>query len=284
MFQSRKSAVALSLVASLLLAGCGAPAVGTLAPVSKVGKAPVAAGVKAPAPTVTVTRGAERQHELPAPQLSTIRLAGSAEMSEDELAEMADSLGFEVLAESSLGMKFGKSGTVRSTETGFELVTTTGLFKKTQTAYELDATPALLDELSAVQNKKALVKGVLIGDTVTVSSVKKQLSLSSLFNWFTKGKIVGRINGTDGKAIADVRISLKNDKGHTFSALSDAEGEYEIKGLEPADYEVTLSKAGFKSTDKSKFTVKKRHAVKLEATLAPVDATVEADATEEAGE
>ena len=283
MFQSRKPVVALSLVASLLLAGCGAPAMGTLAPISKVGKAPVTAAVKAPAPTVSVTRGVERQHELPAPTLvSSVRLAGSAEMAEDELAEMADSLGFEVLAESSLGQKFGKSGTVRSTETGFELVTTTGLFKKKETAYTLTASPELLDDLSDVQNKKALVKGVLIGETVTVSSVKKQLSFASLFNWFTKGKIVGRVNGVDGKPVADVKVALKNEKGHTFSALSDAEGEYEIKGLEAADYEVTLSKEGFKSTAKSSFTVKKRHAVKLEATLAPIDAPViEDDAAEE---
>lgn len=278
MFQSRKSAVALSLVASLLLAGCGAPALGTLAPISNATKTSVASGLQAPAPSVSVIRGAERQHELPAPSLSSsLRLAGSAEMAEDELAEMADSLGFEVLAESTLGTKFGKSGTIRSTETGFELVTTKGLFKKTETAYDLAASPALLDDLSAIQNKKALVKGVLIGETVTVSSVKKQLSFASLFNWFTKGKIVGRINGVDGKAVADVKVSLKSEKGHVFSALSDAEGEYEVKGLEAADYEVTLSKDGFKSTAKSSFTVEKRHAVKLEATLAPVEAPVAAE-------
>lgn len=278
MFQSRKSAVVLSLVASLLLAGCGTPALGTLAPVAKAGKTSVAAGIKAPAPSVTVIRGAERQHLPAAPALtSNVRLAGSAEMAEDELAEMADSLGFDLLAESSLGAKFGKSGTIRSTETGFELVTTKGLFKKTETTYELAATPALLDELSAIQNKKALVKGVLIGDTVTVASVKKQLSLASLFNWFTKGKIVGRVAGVDGKPVADVKVAIKSEKGHIFSALSDAEGEYEVKGLEAADYEVTLSKDGFKSTAKSSFTVKKRHAVKLEATLAPTEAP-EADA------
>ncbi|MFN3430493.1 MAG: carboxypeptidase-like regulatory domain-containing protein [Candidatus Sericytochromatia bacterium] len=273
MFTSRKPIVALGLVASLLLAGCGAPAIGTLAPVSKVNKTAVTAGVQAPAPSVSVKRGPiEAGRQVHVPMQSSLLVAGSAEMAEDEVAELADSLGFDLLAESTLGTKFSKSGLIRSTETGFALVTTTGLFKKKETVYNLTGSPDALSALSASQNKKALVKGVLIGDTVTVATTKKQINFASLFNVFTKGKVVGHVVGTDGKALADVKVAVKSDKGFTFSALSNAEGEYEIKGLEPGKYDVTLAKDGFQSTPKGTFEVKKRHSVKLEATLAAVEA------------
>jgi hypothetical protein len=79
--------------------------------------------------------------------------------------------------------------------------------------------------------------------------------------------------GADGKAIADVKVLLKSAEGFTFSALSDAEGEYEIKGLVPGAYKASLTKDGFKAVADQGITVEKRHSVKLEGELVAAETT-----------
>ncbi|MFN3430434.1 MAG: carboxypeptidase-like regulatory domain-containing protein [Candidatus Sericytochromatia bacterium] len=280
MFASRQSFVALGLVASLLLAGCGAPAVGTLAPVSKGGKAPVTAGIQAPAPSVTVTRGTDAGRQVHVPLNSSVTVS-HVDMTEDEMAEDASFLGlslFAAVAESKVGQKFNKTGIVRKTETGWAFTASKGLFKKKEnTVFTLTGSEIILNAIAGRENKKALIKGVVDKDNVvTVESVKGLADLGFLTNWFTKGKAVGEVTDAAGKALTDVKVSVKSADGFVLSATSNADGEFEIKGLTPDTYTVTFSKAGFKPASQT-FTVAKRQSVNLVASLVavPVETTPE---------
>lgn len=272
MFVSKKSVAALSLVAALVLSGCGAPTAGLIAPSVKVSR--TAATALVPAPSISVSHGSVSRQNLPAAAVkaSTLQLVENTEMSQEEVAALADSLGYSVQAESTMGSLFGETGMVRTTESGFALVVTKGIFKKTETIYTLDAAGDVADALSARQNKKAFVKGVLYENNhVKVSSVKSELNLSALFNVFTKGKLAGHVDGPDGQPLADVKVTVKSSQGFTYSATSGADGDYTIKGLEPGDYTASLSKDGFKSASKA-ITIAKRHSLKLQGDLAAVDA------------
>lgn len=270
MFATRKSAVALSLVASLLLAGCGAPAVGTLAPI-KVNKAPIAAGIAAPAPSVSVTRDAAgRQVHVPVSSVSV----STAAMTDDEIAEDASFLGFNLFAavtQSKAGQKFNKTGIVRKTETGWAFTASKGLFKKKEnTVFTLTGSDVILNAIAARENKKALIKGVVDKDNVvTVESVKGLADMGFLLNWFTKGKAVGEVKDADGHALSGVHVTVKSSDGFVLSADSDEQGEFEIKGLTPDSYTATFAKDGFLSASQP-FTVAKRQSAQLVATLAPV--------------
>lgn len=275
MFIARKHVAA--VVAALVLSGCGAPVTGLVAP-SKLGKSAPAPSVSVvAAPGVTVTRGnSVSRQNLPAASVkaSTLQLVENTEMSQEEVAALADSLGYNVQAESSMGSLFGESGMVRTTESGFAFVVTKGIFKKTDTVYTLDASGDLADQLASRQNKKAFVKGVLYENNhVKVSTVKSELNLSALFNVFTKGKVAGHVDGQDGQPLGGVKVTVKSARGFTYSALSGADGDYTIKGLEPGDYTATLSKEGFKGASKA-ITVSKRHSLKLQGDLAAADAPV----------
>jgi hypothetical protein len=274
MFATCKPTVALSLVATLFLAGCGAPMVSTLAPVSKVGKAPVAAGAQLPAPSVTVIRGESAGRQAPAPLKSTVSVS-LVDMTEDEIAEDASFLGLQLQAAvtSKVGQKFNKTGIVRSTESGFAFQASKGLFKKKEnTVFTLTGSPLILEALAKRENKKALIKGVVDKDNiVTVESVKGLADLGFLTNWFSKGKAVGEVTGVDGKAMTDVKVTIKSTDGFLQSTTSNTDGEFEIKGLTPDAYTVTFAKDGFQSASQT-FTVAKRQSVNLVATLAPVPA------------
>ena len=229
---------------------------------------------------------AGRQHEVPTQHLvSTLRIAGMVDMSQEEIAEEAVSSGYEVLAadKSKIGRKFSKTGIVRSTEDGFALETTKGFFKKKKDdTFILAGDPEVLESLSKRQNKKAVIKGVVDkNNVVTVETVKGIADLGFLTNWFTKGKVIGTVNGVDGKPLSDVRVFVKSGDGFTFSDLTDVEGKFEIKGLTPESYRVSLSKDGFQAIDAETVTVAKRKAVKIEATLAPVPAEAPADDEED---
>lgn len=273
MFRSRQHVVALSLVASMALAGCAAPGM-SVAPAAKAGKAPLVnvTGM----PSMTVTHQEAARAAAPAPKSSL--LVSTVEMTEDEIAEDAVSLGYDTQAvvASKLGQKFNKTGIVRSTETGFALETTKGLFKKKKdTVFTLTGTPDVLASLSKRENKKALIKGVVDKDNiVTIESVKGLADLGFLTNWFSKGKVVGSVSDAAGNGVADVRVAVKSADGFTFSALSDADGEFEIKGLTPGAYAVSLTKDGFQAITGEAITVAKLKSVKLDATMAaaPVEA------------
>ena len=283
MFGSKKS-IALALVSALLLSGCGAPAVGMLNP-SAVRTNKVAPVQQAPAPTVSVIRGQapaaapiqlERQHEVPGP-VSTLRILGSADMSEDEIAEDLELSNMSILAaDGYLGQKISKTGLVRKTADGYAFEVTSGVFKKTTSVYALSAKGDDLTKIADRVNKKALIKGTFDEDQVlTVTAVKSWLNLSAMFNVFTKGRVVGVVTGADGKALADVKVTVESKDGFIFSELSDAEGEFAIKGLSAGDYKVTLAKAGFQAIQSRTVSVAKRKAVKLEGSLAPTAVAAE---------
>lgn len=277
MFGTRKSAVALSLVATLLLAGCGAPAVSTMAPLAKAGQSPVAASALAPAPSVTVTRGESAGRQVHVPLTSRVSVS-HLDMTEDEVAEDASFLGLQLFAtaQSKVGQKFNKTGIIRKTETGWAFTASKGLFKKKEnTVYTLTGSDIILNAIADRENKKALIKGVVDKDNlVTVESVKGLADMGFLTNWFSKGKVVGEVVGVDGKALVDVKVTVKSRDGFILSTDSNADGEFEIKGLTPDSYSVTFSKEGFQPATQP-FTVAKRQSVNLEAQLAPVPAESE---------
>ena len=62
----------------------------------------------------------------------------------------------------------------------------------------------------------------------------------------TTGSIRGYVKGEGGAAIADAQISVRNQAmGLTRGALTNASGFYNLPGLRPATYEVTVRRLGF---------------------------------------
>lgn len=85
--------------------------------------------------------------------------------------------------------------------------------------------------------------------------MNKFFSLAALFLFFTfsaaaqkmDGSIKGKLTDTTAKQpLVDATISVKNLKDSALAAytLSDKKGNFEIKGLEPADYEMTVTHLG----------------------------------------
>lgn len=274
---------AASLVAAFFTTGCGA-AKGTLtsAP-APTKRAPLASNIIANnaarlAPTVGVIRGqaaVEGQPEL----VSTLRLTGRHAMADEELAEDAESQGYSVMAQDGLMKPFNKTGFVRRTETGFMMEGKKGGFfsKKEKDNFVLVAgTTAITTQLNERADKKALIKGVVDkNNVVTVTSVKGLADLGFLTNWFTKGKISGTVTDTSDNALAGVSVTVKSEDGFVFKAVSDADGEFQVKSLTPGNYFLTLSKDGYK-TVKSEAddpeVVGKRENVEYAAKLAPMPA------------
>ena len=275
---------AVSLVASFLLAGCGAQKGALTSAPAPTKRAPIAAGIIANnaarlAPTVGVIRGQAAvagQPEL----VSTLRVLGRHNMADEELAEDAESQGYSLFADSKLGKPFSKTGFVRRTETGFMMEGKKGGFfsKKEKDNFVLVAgTTSITTQLNERADKKALIKGVVDKDNVvTVTSVKGLADLGFLTNWFSKGKIAGVVtDSVTDKALAGVTVTCKSEDGFVFKAESDADGEFEIKSLTPGDYYLTLAKAGYQgvaSPANDPEVVGKREKVEYTAELAPIPA------------
>lgn len=272
---------AATLVAAFFTTGCGA-AKGTLtsAP-APTKRAPIASNIIANnaarlAPTVGVIRGqaaVEGQPEL----VSTLRLTGRHAMADEELAEDAESQGYSVMAQDGLQKPFNKTGFVRRTETGFMMEGKKGGFfsKKEKDNFVLVAgTTSITTQLNERADKKALIKGTVDkNNVVTVTSVKGLADLGFLTNWFTKGKISGTVTDTSDKVLTGVNVTVKSEDGFILKAVSDEDGEFEVKGLTPGNYFLTLSKDGYKtvkSEDDDPEVVGKRENVEYTAKLAPM--------------
>jgi hypothetical protein len=241
----RNNAAALSLVVALVLAGCG----------SKAGSLSMTAVPAAPggsAPSVNVTALAEgqvtvsRQHTVDPTAVSSLRAVGAEAMTDEELADDAQSVGYSV--QSSLGKNVTKTGVVRRTETGLVLEVTSGIFTKTTETFKLSASGEAQTTLMDRQNKKATVKGSLDVPTnvITVNEAKNSLDLGFLTNWLTRGKISGAVSDPATKLpLAGVLVEAKSEDGYVFADTTDGSGEFQIKTLTAGKYSLKLSKAGY---------------------------------------
>jgi hypothetical protein len=221
---------------------------------------PAATLTKVPAASVNVIPGAAEASVTlirnAAPTLgghSVLRVVGSRDMSDDELADDAESSGYSLFAaggnsdHSTLGKPYTGTGIVRRTDDGFSLETSKGLFKKTKGAMILVGSDDILAKLGDRENKKAQIKGTedLKTHVVTVTSVKGLADMGFLVNWLSRGKIVGTVveKGT-GTKLSDVKVECKSADGFKFEDMSDADGKFEIKNLTPGDYTLKFSKSG----------------------------------------
>lgn len=276
---------AVSLVSTFLLAGCGAQKAALTSAPAPTKRAPIAAGIIANnaarlAPTVGVIRGQAAVEGAPE-LVSTLRVLGRHNMADEELAEDAESQGYSLFAASDKASKpFNKTGFVRRTETGFMMEGKKGGFfsKKEKDNFVLVAgTTAITSQLNTRVDKKALIKGIVDKDNVvTVTSVKGLADLGFLTNWFTKGKIAGTVtDSVTDKPLEGVDVLCKSEDGFLFKAVSDEDGEFEVKSLTPGNYFLTLSKDGYKgvaSPANDPEVVGKRERVEYTAELAPVPA------------
>lgn len=281
----RQSLVSLVVAASFALAGCGTGTMGTL---STVAIPQAAAPAQSAGIVTTVTKGAaERQHhqtplapvapvkpQTPAVPLSTLVVNGHIALTDEILAEDAESEGYSVASDSKLESKFSKSGVIRRTAAGFSLEASNGLlklFKKEKDTFALTGAPEVITLLAARENKKALIKGTVdADDVVTVLSVKNVADLGFLTNWFSKGKIVGlAVDRASGLPIAGAAVSAKSAEGFVFKTASESDGTFTLKNLTPGKYAVTIVHEGHVTLDAQELEVLKRKAADVTAKLAP---------------
>lgn len=262
-----RSTVALSTLVVLTLAGCGATPTATLGAAS-VAKTNAlvsantsrvvsnnAAGVQAPSVTVTAGTTVSRQH-------STMTVLGTDEMSDAELADDAESLGYSLMSTAT-----AKTGFVRRTASGWALETTTGVFTKTTTDYALTGTSGVIAQISARENDKTKVTGTLddAGTSIDVSTVSAAMDLGVLTNWLTKGKFDGIVKDQLTRLpIAGAQVqAVAQTGGFVFTATTEPSGEFAIKCLEPGTYTLSITKDGYTASPASAEALKARKKVHL---------------------
>ena len=249
----RMRPVALSLVAMLALAGCGAPRAGlaidpaAVLPAPAAPAAPAAASAaQAPsvnlAPSVRVDAGA-----APAPAQGYLEVLGHRAISRTELAEDAEDAGYRLQSSVSVPMVTGFVR--RSSGVDYLLEAKKNhLGEKTPapTTYTMKTTDAAIRLwLGRHVNQKVDVKGLFAGTTVTVTYADKALDLGFLTNWWTKGKVRGTITGADGLPLVNVEVKARSAEGYVFLGNTDDTGAFAVKNLAPGHYQVWLSKVGF---------------------------------------
>src|ERR1700730_4863072 len=84
------------------------------------------------------------------------------------------------------------------------------------------------------------------------------LSLAAnLFGQADTGTITGRVTDSSGSIIAGVQITvLQNENNFTFTPVTNNEGIYRVRSLQPGTYTVTFQAPGFKRTIRSGITLR----------------------------
>ena len=93
----------------------------------------------------------------------------------------------------------------------------------------------------------------------------------------TGATLSGTITDSQGGAVVGAKVSAKNGAtGVTTESITNASGAYSIVNLLPADYEVSVTAAGFRTTvSKVTLTVGAQQAMNLALTVGEVSQTVE---------
>jgi hypothetical protein len=264
--------LAFSLATSVLLAGCGSQTGAMLTS----GAATAAIATQGLAPSVGIARSASEATVQVVPgntQLSasalqtTVHMVGETEMTDDEIADDADAIGFNVLSTAA-----SERGFVRRTASGWALETTTGIFKKTKVNFVLSGTAGVLAKIAAQENKKSKLTGTLddAGKTLDVSTVSSALDFGKLTNWFTKGKFNGIVKDAFTREPVGTALvqATSSSGGFVFTATTSPLGEFAIKGLEPGDYTLSVSKAGYQAKTSDVYSLKARKKVQVGIELA----------------
>jgi hypothetical protein len=276
---TNKRLVGMALVSMLVLSACAAAPGSLTGAVGKVAERQAVAGA-AFAPTVSVvsqaTNPVATQALVPT---STLVWLGSQALSHDEIAEDSARSNFNLktfalLSNVEQPKSFSRSGTVRKTATGFALEASKGLFKSRADVFVLTGAETVMADVELLLDKKAVVKGTVLNRTVTVDTARGIASLGFLFNWFTKGRIQGRVLGASTlEPIPAVTVSVKSDAGFTFTEVSDDEGEFTVPGLTPGKYTVRMSATGYKTSNALTVDVDAREKVTIEGRLTAAAAT-----------
>lgn len=295
--RSRQHLIALVVAAAFTLTGCGTSPMGTLATSQVAGvKAPQASGA-----IVTVTRGAAApvagkasavKSDAHLPQLI---INGQYELSDEALADDAESEGYSIFAadngngadkdKAKVEQKFSKTGIVRRTETGFSFEASNGLFKskKKPTYFTLTGSAEFMTMIADRENKKAQIKGTVDKDNVvTVTSVKGLADMGFLTNWFTKGKLTGKVvdKGT-GLPLPGASVTAKSADGFVLKGFSETDGTFAIKNVTPGTYFLTVVHAGHVTLKDESVEVAKRKStdttVKLPAEVVEAPAATAAE-------
>lgn len=287
--RNRQHLIALVVAAAFTLTGCGTSPMGTLATSQVAGNAAKASGA-----IVTVTRGQEAAVVAPKTsavktqkQLPELVINGQYELSDDMLADDAESEGYSVFAsdngngadkdKAKVEQKFSKTGVVRRTETGYSFETSSGLFKNKKNSYfTLTGSPEFMTMIADRENKKAQIKGTVDKENViTVTSVKGIADLGFLTNWFSKGKITGKVvdKGT-GLPIAGASVTAKAADGFVLKGFSENDGTFSIKNVTPGTYFLTVVHAGHVTLSNESVEVSKRKSTDTTVKL-PAEAAAE---------
>ncbi|MHB8736907.1 MAG: carboxypeptidase-like regulatory domain-containing protein, partial [Terriglobales bacterium] len=69
------------------------------------------------------------------------------------------------------------------------------------------------------------------------------------------GSIAGTVLDAQGKAIPAASVTAVNQRGETFTAVSDAEGRFVFAQLQPGQYNITVTSPNFKTLEHKGITL-----------------------------
>jgi hypothetical protein len=82
------------------------------------------------------------------------------------------------------------------------------------------------------------------------------------------GSVLGAVTDTTGASIPGASVSLRNTQnGNTLAAITDATGHYDLQIVPAGEYELSVSKDGFKQNLRSAFAVHAAEHVRVDAAL-----------------
>lgn len=272
--------VALALVVTSLLAGCGTPGQLGLAPTAADAPSlPTEVALSPSVGLVPVVRVAELAPVTQANEATpieatvdedAIRIVGESEITREELEADADDAGYQIQASVSVP---SAKGIVRRTSGDYFMLEcerdTAGT--KRQVNYVLH-TPDLTTRLWLGDhiNKRVHVKGIFYAaGIITVSFAESALDLGFLTNWWTKGKIKGRIVGRNQLPIGNAEVKARSREGFVYLGNTDDTGEFSVKNLTPGWYQIWFSKVRYGVISRMVY-VDAHKALQVEGTLSQI--------------
>jgi hypothetical protein len=85
--------------------------------------------------------------------------------------------------------------------------------------------------------------------------------------------ISGTVTDNTGGVVPGAQITVKSSSGEARSVSTDGKGEYAVVGLDPCNYEITISLAGFKSFEFKAALVSSGSLTRVDAVLEPSNAS-----------
>ncbi|MCL4854256.1 MAG: carboxypeptidase regulatory-like domain-containing protein, partial [Bryobacteraceae bacterium] len=84
----------------------------------------------------------------------------------------------------------------------------------------------------------------------------------------TQGSILGNVTDATGATVPGAMVTVRNEgTNFTREVKTDDSGDYRVSGLEPGNYEVTVTSQGFKTSKQTKVDVVANQIKRVNATL-----------------